>query len=65
VDLLSFVRNGPDAPLPFVMMSGAFTRAELFGLAEKGADAVLLKPFRVEVLFNEVQQAIERRAIRP
>ena len=53
--LLNRLRATPNAGIPFVLMSGAVTRAELMEAAKWGPDAVLLKPFRVDKLFEIIE----------
>jgi DNA-binding response OmpR family regulator len=62
--LLHSIRSGPCREVPFLLISGAVSREELMGVAQMGADAVILKPFKFETLKAEATEAINRRQIK-
>lgn len=61
MQLLNKIRSGPHAHTPFVLMSGAVTRQQLDSAISFDADSVLLKPFNVKSLTQQIGEAIARR----
>lgn len=62
--LLHAIRSGPCKEVPFLLISGAVSREELMNVAQLGADAVILKPFSLETLKAEANEAIVRRQVK-
>ena len=60
--LLHRIRSGEFQWLPFVLISGAVSITELRAAVKYGPDAVLLKPFAVDALYDKVHEAAAARA---
>ena len=58
--LLARVRSSEFRGLPFVLMSGAVSREVLLGAAKHGPDAVVLKPFSIDVLWAKIQEVVAK-----
>lgn len=59
--LLEKVRSGDQHRLPFVLMSGAVSRDVLLGAVKYDPDAVLLKPFSIDLLCTKIAEAVKTR----
>ena len=59
--LLDRVRSGEFCGLPFVLMSGAVSREVLLGAVKRDPDAVVLKPFNIDLLWAKIQEAAKSR----
>lgn len=59
--LLEKIRSGDQHRLPFVLMSGAVSRDVLLAAVKYDPDAVLLKPFSIDLLCAKITEAAKTR----
>lgn len=59
--LLEKIRSGDQHRLPFVLMSGAVSRDVLLAAVKYDPDAVLLKPFSIDLLCAKIAEAAKAR----